>query len=236
MGLAVMGPAARCWPAGTEAAVKPLEAEGYTVVVAAEGDLDGDGVGEVAVSLADSTIRQETQFMERSEAGHALPARVVLLKPDEGQPWAELPLSGGTGGDAAVYEVLAAVDLVADARPELFVRSYRPFWGNTGEGDAHIYAYHDGALREIWRAEGQSWRWARVAHAEVARACAGREVLVAAPSADPYHLQSTPQRFSLSAYGYRGDRYELLSQRLTVGRYRSADEAMAALGRGCRRF
>ncbi|MBM3475555.1 MAG: hypothetical protein FJX75_20000 [Armatimonadetes bacterium] len=234
----VSGPAQRL-SGNVQGAVGALEAQGYTVVATAEGDFDGDGTLEVATSLADATmLSDEVGFLARSEAGRALPARVVLLRPNDSgaAPWTELPRSGGVGEAAAVFDKLAALALVEDSRPELLVGAYQPLMGNTGEGDAYVYAYRDGAFREIWRIEGESWRWARIAHCEIARACEGRELVVAHAPEDPYHLHNRPQHFQLSAYGYRGDRYELLSRRLTIGRYHSADEALEALAHGCRRF
>ena len=220
-----------------QAAIESLEVQGYTVVTTAHGDFHGDGLREVAASIADPAIRDEREeFLRRSAAGCARAARVVILKPDklELKLWTELPLSGGTGDAAAICDTLATADLVEDNRPELFVGTYQPLMGNTGEGDAYVYTYRGGGFQEIWRIEGESWRWARVAHCEVARSCPGRELAVAHAPDDPYHMWRTAQHFPLSTYGYRGGKYEFLSRRLTIGRYHSADEALAHLPRWCR--
>ena len=58
-------------------------------------------------------------------------------------PWTELPLSGGTGDEAFVFDKLAVADLVKDTRPELFVCAYQPLMGNTGEGEAYVYIYRE---------------------------------------------------------------------------------------------
>jgi len=91
-----------------------------------------------------------------------------------------------------------------------------------------------GCFQEIWRPEGESWRWARVACCEAARSCTGLE-LIAAHTPDLLHyLRSTAQHLPLSTYGYQEGKYAYLSERLAVGQYHSAEEALAHLGRTCR--
>jgi len=131
-----------------QAAAESLQDQGYGVITAVPGDFDGDGLTELAASIADPAIHDEEESLRRSEIKDARSTRVVFLKPHklEFKPRTELPSPSGTGYAAAYSRRLSTVDLVEDKGPELFATTHQPMMGNTGVGDAYVYTHRGAAV------------------------------------------------------------------------------------------
>jgi hypothetical protein len=217
----------------TRAELKRVAPKGYAVGTTAEGDFDGDGKREVAVEIYDAALAHGAtplQYMQRVEQGLLLGARVLVVKPrGRGfRAWKELPWEArDSEGGISTVEVLRAMDLTGDGRPEIVVISTPVMGGSRARYEVCVCTYRGGKFEEIWASSGI--RFTSMGYGEFSRALPGKEIVVA--EAPPYNGGRIP--WEVRTYGYHGGKYELLSKRLSVGRYdgyHGGAEVLKALG------